>query len=65
MTEAPSELWLPAERAYTTEPPQARTAEAVGDERAFTDLHGPQPRARRDTVTIHRPEICCDRVKPH
>lgn len=45
------DLWLPAEQAYTREPP---TAEAAADEQAFTDLHGPQPckpRPYRTTVT--------------
>lgn len=47
MTEARFELWLPAEQAYTPEPPTA-------DEQAFLDLHGPEPqrRAYRNVVTV-------------
>jgi len=47
MTEPRFELWLPAEQAYTPEPPTA-------DEQAFTDLHGEQPRHRayRTVVTV-------------
>lgn len=58
MNEARFELWLPAEQAYTREPPPARTAEAAADEQAFTDIHGPQPqpRAYRTTVTVKGPE---------
>ncbi|KOU50547.1 hypothetical protein ADK55_18565 [Streptomyces sp. WM4235] len=42
-------LWLPAEQAYTPDPPRLDT-----DEQAALDLHGPQPehRAYRNTVTV-------------
>jgi hypothetical protein len=52
------DLWLPAEEAYTREPPPARTAEAVADEQAFTDIHGDQLRHRayRNVVTVRAPE---------
>lgn len=52
------DLWLPAEQAYTREPPPARTGQAVADEQAFTDIHGwqPDPRAYRNTVTVQAPE---------
>ncbi|MFD6180097.1 hypothetical protein [Streptomyces goshikiensis] len=46
MTDRPP-LWLPHEQAYTPDPPTA-------DERAFTDIHGqqPRPRAYRNVVTV-------------
>ncbi|MFD8949425.1 hypothetical protein ACFV0B_11280 [Streptomyces xanthophaeus] len=50
MTGNPSP-WLPSERDYTADPPPARTAQALADEQAFTDIHGKQPRPYRRTVT--------------
>lgn len=49
------DLWLPAEQAYTHEPPPPHTGLAVADEQAFVDIHGPQPskpRAYRTTVIV-------------
>lgn len=46
------DLWLPTEQAYTREPPPARTGDPDSDEQAFTDIHGPQPRAYRTTITV-------------
>lgn len=45
MNEARFELWLPAEQAYTREPPPAHTRAAVADEQAHADLHARRPRS--------------------